>query len=290
MFTRYTPAAVQCAGSVRVHAMQRAAATVGVSHLALALLDTSPMLFGCLTAEEAARVRSELDPSAPALRSGMAFTFAGGGSPPGLDDALTRAIDRSAADAASLGHPRIAPEHLLSALLAERDTACVETLARFGVTRERVLGDLQSGRIRVPHVHLPTRQGLEERLRGWIASLPDESLGTVEMIVEASTYRPAIEPHVPPPQPDAPLWASPPWGFPWFPGRDARSRPGFSSRSSSRTEDGTHVVETRRTIRGHEIVTVERFRLSDDGRTVSYSQEVKGPKATTVRVLDVDVS
>src|SRR5512140_279484 len=48
--------------------------------------------------------------------------------------------------------------------------------------------------------------------------------------------------------------------------------------SSSRVEDGAVVVETHHFHRGHEITVIERLRLSEDGKTLSFSQIITGPK------------
>ena len=47
--------------------------------------------------------------------------------------------------------------------------------------------------------------------------------------------------------------------------------------SSSRVEDGATVIETHRFHHGHEITIIERIRLSDDGTTIQYSQQIAGP-------------
>jgi ATP-dependent Clp protease ATP-binding subunit ClpA len=48
--------------------------------------------------------------------------------------------------------------------------------------------------------------------------------------------------------------------------------------SSTRMEDGTTVVETHQFLNGHQITIIERFRMNDSGKTLSYSQEIVGPK------------
>ncbi|MEX2262234.1 MAG: Clp protease N-terminal domain-containing protein [Bryobacteraceae bacterium] len=53
--------------------------------------------------------------------------------------------------------------------------------------------------------------------------------------------------------------------------------------SSSWIEGGANVIETQITI-------IERLRLSDDGRTLSFSQEIAGPKQTQRYTIDFDVS
>jgi ATP-dependent Clp protease ATP-binding subunit ClpA len=48
--------------------------------------------------------------------------------------------------------------------------------------------------------------------------------------------------------------------------------------SSTRMEDGTTVVETHQCLNGHQITIIERFRMNDGGKTLSYSQEIVGPR------------
>jgi ATP-dependent Clp protease ATP-binding subunit ClpA len=47
--------------------------------------------------------------------------------------------------------------------------------------------------------------------------------------------------------------------------------------SASTIEDGTRVVESHTFIQGHAIRVVERMKVSEDGKTLRYSVEVKGP-------------
>jgi hypothetical protein len=62
-------------------------------------------------------------------------------------------------------------------------------------------------------------------------------------------------------------------------------------RSSSRSEDGVRIYETSHIYRGIEISVRQRFQLSDDGKILSYSQEIRGPKDQGYRqAFDFDVS
>jgi ATP-dependent Clp protease ATP-binding subunit ClpA len=60
--------------------------------------------------------------------------------------------------------------------------------------------------------------------------------------------------------------------------------------SSTRAGDGTLVIETHRFHESHEITLIERLKLSDDGKTLKYSQELRGPKKVHHFTIDFDVS
>jgi ATP-dependent Clp protease ATP-binding subunit ClpA len=54
-------------------------------------------------------------------------------------------------------------------------------------------------------------------------------------------------------------------------------------------EGAGRVIETRRLFHGHEIVLVERLTLSEDGKTISYTQEISGPGRSAQHTIDFDV-
>ncbi len=54
-------------------------------------------------------------------------------------------------------------------------------------------------------------------------------------------------------------------------------------------EDGVEVVETHHLRDGCEITVIERFRLSEDGKTLSYTQEVTGPGKSEQHTIDFNV-
>jgi hypothetical protein len=60
--------------------------------------------------------------------------------------------------------------------------------------------------------------------------------------------------------------------------------------SSTRAEDGTLVMETHRFHESYEITLIERLKLSADGKTLGYSQELRGPKKEHRFSIDFDVS
>jgi hypothetical protein len=61
-------------------------------------------------------------------------------------------------------------------------------------------------------------------------------------------------------------------------------------RSFTRIEDGVEVVESHHLREGHQIRLIERFRLSEDGKTLSYTQEITGPGKSEQHTIDFDVS
>jgi hypothetical protein len=59
--------------------------------------------------------------------------------------------------------------------------------------------------------------------------------------------------------------------------------------SSSRFEDGAEVVETHHFRDEIEITVIERFRLSDDGKRLSYTQEIGGPGKSVQHSTDFEI-
>ncbi len=56
-----------------------------------------------------------------------------------------------------------------------------------------------------------------------------------------------------------------------------------------RKEGGAEVSETHHFFHGHEITLVERLGLSEDGKTISYTQEITGPGKSTSHTVHFDV-
>jgi hypothetical protein len=73
--------------------------------------------------------------------------------------------------------------------------------------------------------------------------------------------------------------------------RDQQGRVRDGQRSSSRTEDGARISETSHIFRGIEITVTQRMQLSDDGKVLSYSISIRGPKEQGYNdSFDFDVS
>ena len=60
--------------------------------------------------------------------------------------------------------------------------------------------------------------------------------------------------------------------------------------SSTRMENGTMIFETRRIHKGHHLILIEKVRVSDDGKTLHYSQELLGPKGEHSWSMDFDIT
>ena len=60
--------------------------------------------------------------------------------------------------------------------------------------------------------------------------------------------------------------------------------------SSSSMENGVMIFETRRVHKGHQIMLIERIRFSEDGKTLHYSQELRGPKGEHNWSQDFDLT
>jgi ATP-dependent Clp protease ATP-binding subunit ClpC len=60
--------------------------------------------------------------------------------------------------------------------------------------------------------------------------------------------------------------------------------------SSSSMENGTVTFKTRRVHKGHKITLIEKLRVSDDGKTLHYSQELRGPKGERSWSMDFDLT
>jgi hypothetical protein len=72
--------------------------------------------------------------------------------------------------------------------------------------------------------------------------------------------------------------------------REPGERPQHGSRSTSRTEDGALIRQTRELFHGHEIAMMERFQMSDDSKQLKYSQHLRGPKREHQIEIDFDLT
>jgi ATP-dependent Clp protease ATP-binding subunit ClpC len=70
----------------------------------------------------------------------------------------------------------------------------------------------------------------------------------------------------------------------------APGEPGRGRHTTSRKEGTAEIFETHHSFQGHEIVIIERMSLTEDGKTLSYSQEISGPGKSVRHSIDFDVS
>src|SRR5262245_59718305 len=84
------------------------------------------------------------------------------------------ALDRAQRLARKRGHPELAPEHLLAALLAEPEGTIAAALEKMGVPRERLAADVEQALDRMPRVQGGTLT-LSDALRAALESAEGEA-------------------------------------------------------------------------------------------------------------------
>jgi hypothetical protein len=197
-----------------------------------------------------------------------------------VSKALQQAMHFAAEEADKLGHQHIGVEHLLLGLMAyEPDSAVPGLLRKHGIDRALVLS-----RIPEPPVEDPDER---ESLRTLVDRLPPRFLRPAKMALEHLQGLAAAQPGI------NDRWLNRPRFGPgiisgggeagWAGGK------GRGRRSSTRFEDGVEVVETHHYRDGIEITLIERFRLSEDGKTLSYTHEVTGPGNSEQHTIDFAV-
>ena len=272
MFERFTELARRVLFFARYEAMHLGSPAIETHHVVLGLLrEPDRVLRSLLPARsDITALREEIAVLKPA-RDGS-----GGSADLPLAATTRHTLVHAAADAKGLRHKHIGTEHILLALVREPGSFAGALLARHGVTRERVLNEIArqpfepgapAARDRAS-LHmlvdtLPPVQ-LEQALRALHFLQSEVAEEQVERLVEFVEQRKA-EP--------------PPVGM----------GGGWRTYSFSREEDGAQVIETHRFYHGHEVLLIERLSLNQEGSTLTYAQEIKGPKKELQHTIDFDV-
>ena len=118
-----------------------------------------------------------------------------------------------------------------------------------------------------------------ESLRKLVDRLPPRFLRNAKTALEHLQGLAAAQPGI------NDLWQGRPRLSPEAIGAGAKRR----SRRSSRVEEGVDVVETHYLRDGIEITLIERFRPSEDGKTLSYAQEITGPGKSEQHTIDFEL-
>jgi hypothetical protein len=274
MFERYTEQARRAIFFARYEASQFGSKQIEPEHLLLGVI-------------------RQMNLPGDAIRSEIAQLWARDKPTPTSTDlpvshAVKRAMAYAAEEATKLGHKHIGVEHLLLALMVEQPNSIVPDLLRkHGIDRAKALSGIADAPAEAPVDR--------DSLRALVDSLPQESLRHAKRMLEhMQTPRP-----FPPPPPfgEQGGWIGGGGGGRaggWnFAGPGVRGTPRGPMRqgrhSRSRMEDGVEVVETRHLRDGCEITVIERFRLSEDGKTLSYTQEVTGPDKSERHTIDFKV-
>jgi hypothetical protein len=165
--------------------------------------------------------------------------------------ALTRAFAHASEEAGKLGHRHIGPEHLLLGLMAgDPDSRIPALLRRHEIDPVKVLDGLAFTPGGVPLDPCSLLARVLQAAKTRLDHLQGRSGGGEVALIGA-------RPH--------------------------------SRRSSTRFEDGVEIVETHHYRDGIEIILTERFRLSEDGKTLSYTHEVAGPGNSEQHTIDFQV-
>ena len=209
-----------------------------------------------------------------------------------LSHQVKRILAYGAEEAERMGHLHIGTEHLLLGFLRE-PTSASRLLESLGVTIEGVRQEIAKSGVAAdpkpltpPNPLTPEEAAAErEVLRSLIESLPDDALRQAHAILEHARTTPSR----------GMLGLT---GFAEIRRRmlDRKGQRGVvggwqeGQFSSTRMENGTMIFETRRIHKGHQITLIERVRVSDDGKTLHYSQELLGPKREHTWSMDFDVT
>ena len=281
MFERYTEHARRLIFFGRFEASQFGSDVIEPEHFLLSLYRDDAALMNRLAPASQAEVRKRIElehPPRPKLGTNVDLP---------LSHASKRVLAYGAEEAERMNHSHIGTEHLLLGLLREPGLAS-RILESRGVTIESAREQIaKSSAAAAPRPLTPEEAASErEALRSLIAALPDDALRRTRQMVEESRVRTA-----PPSEMIAKMrqrMLERPGHTGFVGGGTAWLQEGHFSSSSM--ENGTMIFETRRIHKGHRITMIERIRFSEDGKTLHYSQELRGPKGEHSWSKDFDIT
>jgi hypothetical protein len=284
MFERYTEEARRAIFFARYEASRFGSPYIEPEHLLLGLMHETVGGLAGFPEGVLDDVRSEIEKMSPErtkVSSSLDIPVSG---------TVKRTLSRAAEEADASKDKHIGPEHLVLGLLTEGGANVIELLRKHGIDRE----SLSRSRVTPAPAPPPDR----ESLKVLVDRLPEQALEPAKRTLERLQMLPLI----PPPRiaelqkemRDKARAALRPGmgmmgggGGHWDADMQGRMRKGRYS--SGRFEDGAEVVETHHIRDGIEITVIERFRLSDDGKRLSYSQEISGPGQSYQHTIDFEV-
>jgi len=271
MFNPLTTSARRAIFFARYEAHQAGAASISTEHLLLGILRVNSRL--------AKRIPEDLD----ALRKSLLPAAPEWLGSPGVDVPMSAAANSimsvAQQEASTLNHDHVASDHVFLGVLRQTDSVAARTLARYGFDPEGFRQELsQASRIETEDP--PNR----DTLHSLIVDLPDGALTAAQLMLEQlKFFPPAVMPF--------PRERGEIRGMTSTVVRDAQGNLRDGHRASSRTEDGARVFEAIHVFRGIVITVTERMQLSDDGKVLSYSASIRGPKEQGYNnSFDFDVS
>lgn len=182
--------------------------------------------------------------------------------------AAKRALAYASEESERANHRQIGIGHLLLGLMRESQPIAA-LLEKHGIDRAAVLREIPPE----PEQDWKDRQSLHEL----VEKLPESALRRANRMLEhMRSWPPAPEPRPPSDRGES------------VPPTAALAASGWRH-CSTRMEDGAEVFETQHFHRGHEVTLIERYRLSEDGTRLSYSQEIRGPGKSVQHTIDFDL-
>jgi hypothetical protein len=275
MFERYSEKARRAIFFARYEASNSGSSTVEAEHLLLGAVRAGGLGPAILDAMRAEIKR--VSPSGTSVPASADLT---------VSASFKRVMSDAGREAEALGHKHIDVQHLLLGLMVEGDHSIVPgLLKKHGIDRAQILSSLAE----IP----PYAPVDRDSLRALVNSLPEQRLQRAKHMLEHMQTLPPIPGR--PPSGVESGWLGGGGGAGWSftrpggpetpPGRMRQGR-----RSFRRMEEGAEVVETHHLREGCEITLIERFRLSEDGKTLSYTQEITGPGKSEQNTIDFEVS
>ena len=295
MFERYTEAARQLIFNAHNQAVQQGSPVIESEHFLLALLqEDNSLLRRLLPAGASATIENELRETRASNPESQQANLP-------FSHEMKRVLAYSGEAAERLHEPKIDSAHCLLGLLREQNCPAARILEKHGVTRETVMREM--GVPDWPPPENPRPTPTRETLNALVASLPEGAFKHASRMLERLQVWPPSPPQQPAriaeikkemqerfraglrPGQQGAMGGS---GGGWT--TDAQGRLRTGSFSSGRIEDGVHVTETHRFFEGHEITIIERARIKEESKTLSWSQQIQGPKREHHVEIDFDIS
>jgi hypothetical protein len=281
MFERYTEHARRVIFFARYESSQFGSDVIEPEHFLLGLFREDASLMDRFVPKAVAEVREQIErekPPRPKISTNVDLP---------LSHSAKRVLAYGLEEAERMIHSQVGTEHLLLGLLREPSLATRLLEAR-GVRLEAVREQIVRSGVAAKSQPLTPEEAAAEReaLRSLIESLPDDGLRRTRDTIEHLQRFPRHQP----PFRQTPIGKTRQWmqarsghmgSFGWF-------QEGHFS--SSRIENGTMIFETRRVYNGHRFTMIEKLQVSEDGKTVHYSQELRGPKGEHSWSQDFDLT
>ena len=287
MFERYTEKARRTIFFARYEASQTGSPVIGTEHLLLGLLRENHNLLGDamaaakfvehfrleITSDQTERVSTSVDLP--------------------LSHEAKRVLHYGAEEARQMGHSHIGTEHLFLGLLREGGSLLARLSREHGIEIEAVRQQVSNSDTHFKTANPPDDSPVDRNtLRGLIDSLPEAALMAARnTLMRMQTWPPELSPHLADLRRQRErLGLTGSMGGitdAWTSGAGGRHE---GSRFRSYTEDGALIRESSIVFQGHEITLMERLKMSEDAKQLSYSQQLRGPKREHHIEIDFDLT